>query len=297
MPKMNAPKIHIHQIFYDDPSRAALDPEAIPLDNRSGPSDWYEFWPILNFLRTTKLDDDAFYGFLSPSFSNKTGFSLKEVKSIVAREAHRDVIVFSSYWLALFMTRNPWLHGNKKHPGMLQRAQAFFDAIGADTDLTRVMTDSTTAAYSNYLIAKPKYWRAWQALAEQYHRFVEAQGPDGAHQDVTDYRGERSVTYKVFIQERLCSHVLLSHDFDTVMPDHAFPPSRPVADPARARAILRRMDGLKRRYRQSANPLFLLRLRWLGTAFSRAASGGTFAQWVLDGVRRKVRRGNSSVRQ
>jgi hypothetical protein len=287
---MSPPDIRIYQIFYDEASREALDLEAIPLDNTAGPPDWYEFWPILNFLRHNELDDDTFYGFLSPAFSAKTGFSLAEVKSIVEREQSRDVIMFSSHWLAVFMTRNPWVYGEHSHPGMLQLAQTFFNAIGAETDLARLTTDSTTAAFSNYIVAKPAYWRKWRVLAEQYYAFVKAQGPDGPHQEVTTYRGERSVSYKVFIQERLCSHILLSHDFDTVMPDHPFPPDRPIANPERLRAVLAQMDGQKRRYRDTGNPIHLLHIRLLGIAYSRAARGGTFTEWALDGLRRKIGR-------
>jgi hypothetical protein len=293
---MGVPNIRIYQIFYDRQSREALDPEAIPLDNTAGPPDWFEFWPILNFLRHTELEDDTFYGFLSPSFSAKTGFSLAEVKSIVAREQAREVIVFSSYWLAVFMTRNPWVYGERSHPGMLERAQAFFDAIGAETDLARLMTDSKTAAFSNYIVAKPAYWRKWQELAEQYYDFVEAQGPDGPHQDVTTYRGDHSVSYKVFIQERLCSHILLFHDFDTIMPDHPFPLDRTIADPKRVRAVLARMDDRKRRYRDTENPIHLLHIRLLEIAYSRAARGGTFTEWALGGLRRKFAQANAPAR-
>lgn len=293
---MTPPKLCIYQIFYDHESQKALDPEAIPLDNTNGPPDWYEFWPILNFLRNNELEEDSFYAFLSPSFSTKTGFSLTEVKSIAARERARDVIVFSSFWIALFLTRNPWLHADQVHPGTLPRAQAFFDAIGADNDLARVTTDSTTAAFSNYLVAKPAYWRAWQEIAEKYYAFVEAQGPSGPHQEATDYRGERSVAYKVFIQERLCSHVLLSNDFDVVMPDHPFL-GDPPADPERLRILLARIDDLKRRHRATGNPIHLIHIRLLGTACSRAARGGTFVQWVAEGLRRKIGRTIAPLRR
>jgi len=285
---MSLPGSRLYQIFYDRQSREALSPDAIPLDNTDGPPDWFEFWPILNFLRNAELDEDTFYGFLSPSFTAKTGFSLADVQAIAARESSRDVLVFSSFWLALFMARNPWLHGEESHPGLLARAQDFFDAIGAGTDLARLTTDSTTAAYSNYIVAKPAYWRKWQEIAERYFAFVEAQGPNGPHQDVTDYRGQRSVAYKVFIQERLCSHVLLTNAFDTFVPEHPFPADRRIAEPERVRAILARMDDLKRRHRATGNPIHLVRIRLLGTAFSRAARGGNLAEWALGGLRRKL---------
>ena len=54
----------IFEIHYDDASRAMVSPEAIPLDNSQGRADWFEFWPILNYLRMDDLEDDVFYGFL-----------------------------------------------------------------------------------------------------------------------------------------------------------------------------------------------------------------------------------------
>lgn len=293
---MTPPKLYIYQIFYDHESQKALDPEAIPLDNTNGPPDWYEFWPILNFLRNNELEEDSFYAFLSPSFSTKTGFSLTEVKSIAARERARDVIVFSSFWTSLIRVRNPWLQGENKHPGLLRRAQGFFDAIGVRTDLANVWTDSTTAAFSNYLVAKPAYWREWHRLAEQYYAFVESQDPNGSHQEVTDYRGERSVQYKVFIQERLSSHVLLTNNFDVIMPDHPFL-GDPPADPERLRALLVRIDQQKRRYRESENPADLLRLKWLGIIYDHAKRSGTSAEWAFEWFLGKVRRATTLAKR
>ena len=291
---MSEPTIEIRQIYYNEASRAALDPLAIPLDNREGPPDWYEFWPILTYLRQNTLQEDTFYAFLSPSFSEKTGFTLAEVREIAERERERDVIVFSSFWIALFLTKNPWLHAERIHPGVLPRAQDFFDAIGEKVDLAGLTTDSTTSGFSNYFVAKPAFWRAWAELAEKYHAYVETQGPTGPHQETTDYRGEQSVAFKVFIQERLASHVLLSHDFDTIMPDHPF--RNAPADPVRLRRFLKRIDALKRRYRATGNPIHLVHIRMLETACSRVAKGGSFAAWAWAGLRPKIARAVAPLR-
>lgn len=290
---MNDPAIHIYQIFYDDKSRAALDPEAIPLDNTLGPPDWYEFWPILKFLRDTNLDDNAFYGFFSPSFADKAGFSVKQIKSIVAKERRRDVVIFSSFWTSLIVDQNPWLQGEHRHPGIIDRAQTFFDSIGLETDLPNLWTDTTTSAFSNYLVAKPKYWRKWLELAEKYYTFVETSDPDGLHQQVTTYRGKTSVAFKVFIQERLCSHVLLLNDFDTIMPSHPFPPGRPMTNPARVRWALERMDNAKRRYRQTGNPVHLLWLKWFNLVRKNAARKGPLHKSIKRWIRRKILRGDA----
>ena len=66
---------NIFQIYYDDDSYDKLEMGFIPLDNSDGRPDWYEFWAILNYLKNNKLEDGEWYGFLSPRFSEKTGFN------------------------------------------------------------------------------------------------------------------------------------------------------------------------------------------------------------------------------
>lgn len=65
---------HVYQIFYDQRSRQALDPEFLPLDNsRDARPDWFEFWPIRQYLLANTLREGDWYGFLSPRFRAKTG--------------------------------------------------------------------------------------------------------------------------------------------------------------------------------------------------------------------------------
>ncbi|MGH6690087.1 MAG: hypothetical protein ACREF4_05335 [Gammaproteobacteria bacterium] len=48
--------IRAFQIFYNEETRAALDPDFEPLDNsRHQRRDWYEYWPIREFLLTKQL--------------------------------------------------------------------------------------------------------------------------------------------------------------------------------------------------------------------------------------------------
>ena len=59
----------IYQIYYDASSMAGLDPGFIPLDNSHAQRpDWFEFYPILNYINQTELKDGVWYGFLSPKF-------------------------------------------------------------------------------------------------------------------------------------------------------------------------------------------------------------------------------------
>ena len=46
-----ASRVHAFQIFYNDATRAAVDPAFQPLDNSANERpDWYEYWPIRRFF-------------------------------------------------------------------------------------------------------------------------------------------------------------------------------------------------------------------------------------------------------
>jgi len=67
-------KAKIFQIYYDDQSKSQLDAGFIGLDNTSADTDgWYEFRPIFDYLKANTLEEDVWYGFLSPKFKSKTG--------------------------------------------------------------------------------------------------------------------------------------------------------------------------------------------------------------------------------
>ena len=68
--------MHIYQILNHYTSRQELDPGFEVLDNSANERpDWYEYWPIRGFLLEQALDENAFYGFLSPKFKLKTSLS------------------------------------------------------------------------------------------------------------------------------------------------------------------------------------------------------------------------------
>ena len=84
--------MHIYQIRYD--SRLELDPGFEVLDNSANERpDWFEYWPIRRFLLNEALDENAFYGFLSPKFKLKTGLNFDSVREfILAAEPATDML-------------------------------------------------------------------------------------------------------------------------------------------------------------------------------------------------------------
>jgi hypothetical protein len=137
--------MHIYQILNHYTSRQGLDPGFKVLDNSLNERpDWFEYWPIRNFLLNEALD-----------------------------EAER---------------------------------------LGLPDDLDSLVSDSRNTVFSNYFIAKPRFWRAWLAINEKM--FAIAETPSDALGEAlrtpTSYRGGSTVQMKIFIMERIATWLLTS---------------------------------------------------------------------------------------
>jgi hypothetical protein len=206
--------LHVYQILNHYTSRQELDPGFGVLDNSTNERpDWYEYWPIRNYLLNEKLDENAFYGFLSPKFKHKTNLDAAMVRAFVdGTEAATDVILFSpsihnsAYFLSVFE------HGEAEHPGLSAVAARLFERIQGPVDLSEFISDSRNTVHSNYFIAKPRFWRAWLAITETM--FAIAEAPDDplgeALRAPTTYRGRSDVQMKIFVMERIATWILVS---------------------------------------------------------------------------------------
>jgi hypothetical protein len=204
--------IFIHQILTPLTSPDELDPGFIVLDNRSNERpDWYEYWPIRRFLLNEPMEEDSFYGFLSPKFKQKTNLSSSAARAFVGIEtAKTDVVLLSPslQWTAYHL--NVFQFGDVAHPGLLSTASRFFERIGHATNLDSMVTTSRNEVYSNYIVAKPRFWRAWLDVTERLFAIAESStDPLGdALRAPTTYRGGRSAQMKVFIVERIATWML-----------------------------------------------------------------------------------------
>jgi hypothetical protein len=207
------PALHIFQILNHYTSRQELDPDFEVLDNSANERpDWYEYWPIRKFLLNEALDEDAFYGFLSPKFKLKTSLSLDAAREFIdGADSATEVVLLSpsihnsAYYLNVFE------HGDAEHPGLKLVAQQLFERLGLPSDLDSLVSDSRNTVHSNYFIAKPRFWRAWLALNEKM--FAIAETPSDALGEAlrtpTRYRGAANVHMKIFIMERIATWLLM----------------------------------------------------------------------------------------
>lgn len=275
------PAMHAYQILNHYTPPGDLDPGFGVLDNSANERpDWYEYWPIRKFLSTQPLDEDAFYGFLSPKFRHKTNLGAAQVRKVVDLAGAVDVILLSpsihnsAYYLSVFE------HGDAEHPGLAQVAARLFERVGRPVDWARFMSDSTNTVHSNYFLAKPRFWRAWLAITEQM--FVIAETADDelgrALTAPTAYRGRTDVQMKIFIMERIATWILVTDPSFTAR----------VRDPFAARARFYKLpvaivcDALKMAYvaqgRGQYKDVFLM-VRSLRKTLNALVRLGGFAGW------------------
>jgi hypothetical protein len=240
--------VHIHQILSYYTSREELDPGFEVLDNSANERpDWFEYWPIRKFLLGEPLDEEGFYGFLSPKFRLKTNLTAAAVREFIDRTAGAaDVYLFSpsihnsAYYLNVFE------HGDSEHPGLSAVAARFFERIDPSVKFGELVSDSRNTVHSNYFVAKPRFWRAWLAITERLFAISEApEDPLGEQlRAPTSYRGRDNVQMKIFIMERVATWILIR--------DRSFAAS--VRDPFAARSRIYKLpvaivcDALKIAY-------------------------------------------------
>jgi len=255
-------KVFVYQIFYDEKTRASLDPGFIPLDNTANERpDWFEFWVIRNYLKTQTLKPNSWYGFLSPKFEAKTGLKSQVVLDALHRFSdNSEVALFSPGWDQLAYFSNPFEQGDLFHPGLMDLCQDFFDLIDMKVDLRSLVTHSSTSVFCNYMVAKPTFWSRWLSIADRFFDFVEAEAPDTFRQS-TDYGTTRGKwPMKTFIQERIASIILARGDFSVLSLDLS--QSAPIFtslfnDDPPTRRMLQICDFLKKEFCQTKDEDYL----------------------------------------
>lgn len=204
-------KASIFQIFYNEKSRRVLDSGFAPLDNsNSEHPEWFEFLPILRFLQSTTLVDEHWYGFLSPKFREKTGLSSAQLFSFLDQfPTGCDVFLATHGMDRIIWFDNVFHQGESWHKGLLQASQAFVDYARLNVEVRSLISHSYNAAFSNFVVAKPRYWRRWQLMAERLLLFSEEPGDLNGFVTAPTRHRSQDVPMLVFLQERLSALVLL----------------------------------------------------------------------------------------
>ena len=206
-------KLNIHQIFYSAETRQQLDPGFIPLDNTGQRPDWCEYWPIRNFLLNNTLNDDEFYGFLSPKFKSKTGLGSQQVWEFMASvDASVDIVSFSPFFDQGALYANIFQQGALAHPDAWPTFVACAAMVAPGVNLNAAVMDSSNTVFCNYFLARPRFWRHWLEKSEQIFALAERNDtPLGVELNASTLHNHMVGTpTKVFFMERLLSLLLVA---------------------------------------------------------------------------------------
>jgi hypothetical protein len=253
-------KICIYQIHYDSASQGRLDPAFTALDNNANERpDWSELWPIRHRLLQGDLDAATYYGFLSPKFCEKTGWSAERLNEFIQDPAHGDVDAFvvPVFWDQVAYFRNVFEQGEFFHTGLFDVSRAFLERIGVVIDLSSLVMHSRNTAYCNFVIAKPPFWSRWLELAEALFDIAEsADDPLGARlRSGTTHAGTVSYAFKVFLQERFASLLFTTEHWNLAVASvFDMPPLLSTLAIHKADLIV--CDALKQTYVHTGNEVF-----------------------------------------
>ena len=204
------PRVHLFQIAYSQETLKQVEEGFLLLDNLSNERpDWFEYWPIRNFLLGQQMEEESFYGFFSPKFRPKMGLSAAQVKHFVLDHADgADVVLFNPAPDVGAFVLNVFEQTDALEPGMIAAYDAFLHSAGYPISSKDLLMDSRQIVFCNYFVARPAFWRIWLELNETMFRLAEDPAdPVGALLRVTtNYPG--APQRKVFLQERAASVIL-----------------------------------------------------------------------------------------
>ena len=258
-------KTSIYQIFYDRETRNNLDAGFIPLDNtKNERPDWFEFWVIRNYLLRNELEENRWYGFLSPNFLKKTGVTSKDVYDLLIEvDSLCDVLLISYGWDQIAYFLNCFEQGEFWHPGLVHSSESFFQASGIDLDIKNYVGSTQNTVFSNFVFGKRNYWEKWLSLANSLFRYFESGNVSSSKQTsaLTVYgSAENLAPMKAFIQERLSSVLVATEKFRVLAADISG--NLPVFDrlfieSSRTRHLLHTCDIMKQQYCSSKDGRYL----------------------------------------
>jgi hypothetical protein len=207
------PEINLYQVAYNQASLEQVRHSGfLLLDNLSNERpDWYEYWPIRNYLLSSTLNEDGWYGFFSPKFTDKTLMDFTATSEFIARSAASkdiDVVLFSPQPDMGANFLNVFEQAECFDPGFIEVAKRFLAIHGVDIPLESIVMDSRQVVFSNYFVAKPVFWREWFTWTESLYAISENKSHPLYASLTLNTTYSTNAQRKVFLSERLASLLL-----------------------------------------------------------------------------------------
>jgi hypothetical protein len=248
----------IYQIHYDTRTRNENDKGFIALDNLSNPRpDWSEYWPIREYLLSHALDQDTYYGFLSPKFKQKTNLTSTELINFLGESDH-DVVTFSPFFDQSAFALNVFEQAAVNHPSIHPCLEATFKLLGASIDIKTLVMTSKTTVFCNYFAAKRNVWEEWFKQCEKIFSICEENESTLATQlnSAVNHTG-KPYPAKVFVIERVLSFLLATNKQWRVKAYNPMTLPYATSRIAKFKAELSELDALKIAFCETGYPEYM----------------------------------------
>ena len=149
-------RIAIHQVHYDERSRARLDPLFTPCRN-ARPTPFLESSVIADLIARGAHTRADYFGVVSWRIRDKIPLPSREW---FARMRADDFRADAYSFFGRLGSGRVWLRAERKHPGILRAAAVLFSRLGLDLDPREV---TAPLVYQNHVICR-------SAVYEQYQR-------------------------------------------------------------------------------------------------------------------------------
>ncbi len=246
--------IKIHQIYYREDQKQYLDEGFSPWNNLKNPHpEWAELWAIIKTLkRHPWARSPELTGFVSWKFRRKTGLSSKDVLDFIDTHPGYDCYIFNPLTLQTALFASVWEQGEEWHPGIKGHGHHLLQAAGIKTDLDSYVDGFATTAYCNYLVAGPRFWKAYLSLIRKVmatlkkHRRAEV-GP--WQETIHNFREYHFVP---FLIERFFGVVVRLHPDLKILP-YRYPAEKQAERTPGFAQLIERADDLKTECRDDRN--------------------------------------------
>lgn len=253
-------KTKIYQIFYNEETKKACDDGFLPLDNTENlRPDWREYWPIRNYLLNELLDEDTFYGFLSPKFNTKTGLSSDKCFDFIKTQPQEiDIVSFSPFYDLGAFFQNSFFQSFSQHPNSRFAIEGAIKMLTPLLSVDEIVMHSGNNIFCNFFVAKPKFWRIWLQKCELVWQESEINiSPIAKEWNKFAYGHDSPAAIKTFVIERVASLILSTNHSWRINAYNPFELPFSNAEISKERSALIQMDALKIAYSEQKRVEYL----------------------------------------
>lgn len=218
-----SPQLKLYQIQYDDQT-SSKNHVTQSFDVRDTPEYLKrEIAHMIRFHEHTPMENNCFYGLLSPKFWSKT--HIGNPNWLIAQceqYSDADIIIVNPHLIEAYAFKNVWQNAEFHHPGTIELTQALFN----HAQINYLITDQDSqhpphiTSYCNYWFAKKTFWDAFIPFVKHLDTAINTL-PKQLHAQIfstTDYKSH--ACFYPFIFERLLTTFLdLNPKYQTALID------------------------------------------------------------------------------